>query len=290
MYNFSMELTYYVFLFLSGLFAGSFLNVIADRSVSGESFLFGRSHCDKCGKLLNFPDLIPLLSFTLNRGKCRSCSTKLSFWYPISELITGIAFAGALYISKGFNIYFFLLVVMFSFFIILFLADAKYYLVPTKVIIPAIVFLFLFGVLSRVYALVEFYFRLKNDTLGRYLLNVGYWNVQAVYILKTYGIQVLSALLIALFFWFLVYITKGRGMGGGDILLGLLIGLFNDFPHNLLGIFLGFVFGAAFSLPLVLLKIKGMKDTVPFGPFLILGSIVALLFGPQLVEYYLKLF
>lgn len=284
-----MELIYYIFLFLLGLFAGSFLNVVADRSITGESILFGRSHCDKCKKLLTFRDLIPLLSFLIHRGKCRSCSTKLSFWYPLSELLTGFAFVLALYVSKGFTILFFFLIVVLSFFVVLFLTDVKYYLIPTKVVVPAIVFLFLFGVLSRVYSLGEYYLRLQGDTFGRYLLNVGFWNIQAEAIIKSYGIQLLSAVFIGLFFWLLVLITKGCGMGGGDITLGFMIGLFNEFPRNILAIFLGFLFGAMYSLPLVLLKKKGMKDIVPFGPFLIAGSVVALVFGPELVNYYLNL-
>lgn len=79
-------------------------------------------------------------------------------------------------------------------------------------------------------------------------------------------------------------------MGGGDVKLAFLIGLFNGFPFNLLGIFLGFFFGATISLILIVGRKKTVKDTVPFGPFLILGSVVSLLYGPVILDWYLNLF
>jgi leader peptidase (prepilin peptidase)/N-methyltransferase len=279
----------YFLTFILGLFTGSFLNVVADRSVSDESIVFGRSHCDKCKKNLGPKDLIPLLSFILSGGKCRHCGVKLSLWYPVSEFLTGVVFSGVLYLSMGFNLDFVYLVVIASFYIILFLTDAKYRLIPNKIVWPAIVFTFLFNLSQLIYTLITYYRNINANEFGKYLIKSGFFQSQVLFMLKTYGIDILSALGIAFFFWFLVFITKGRGMGGGDITLGLLIGLFNKFPNNVLAIFLGFLFGTIFVLPLVIFKIKKLKDTVPFGPFLILGSIVAYIFGSYLLNWYLNL-
>jgi leader peptidase (prepilin peptidase) / N-methyltransferase len=279
----------YFLTFILGLFTGSFLNVVADRSVSEESIVFGRSHCDKCRKNLGPKELVPLLSFFLFGGRCRHCGVKLSLWYPVSEFLTGVVFAGVLYLSKGFNLNFGFLIIVASFYIILFLTDAKYRLIPNKIVIPAIVFTLLFNLFQLVYTLITYYHNLNGDELGKYLIKSGFFQSQMVYMIKIYGVDLLSALGIALFFLFLVFITKGRGMGGGDITLGLLIGLFNKFPNNILGIFLGFLFGTVFVLPLVVLKIKKLKDTVPFGPFLILGSVVAYVFGAALLDWYFNL-
>ena len=93
-----------------------------------------------------------------------------------------------------------------------------------------------------------------------------------------------------LFFLSLIKITRGMGMGGGDVKLGFLIGLFNGFPVNIIAIFVGFLSGALVSLVLVLLKKRSMKDTIAFGPFLIFGSILSLVFGQQILNWYIGLF
>lgn len=287
-----MEGIYYAFLFLFGIFVGSFLNVVADRSVSGESIWRGRSHCDFCKKILGIFDLIPLLSFITSRGKCRSCEAKLSFWYPISEIMTGLLFMLAYAAAGGFNVKFVFNLIVFCFFIVLFLTDAKYRLIPNVVVIPGIIFAFLFLTFIRVYAALSYYLQWLNDPIGNHLIQTGFWWDQVLFMFKGLGLQVFTALLIAGFFWILVWLTKGRGMGGGDITLGLLIGLFNEakmneFPMNVLAIFLGFLIGAVYALVLVVLRKKGMKDTLAFGPFLIIGSVVALVFGRLISDWYL---
>ncbi|MFC1756162.1 prepilin peptidase [Patescibacteria group bacterium] len=287
----------YILIFISGLFFGSFLNLVSDRILKKEKILFGRSKCENCKKPLKPTHLIPLLSFILQRGKCAMCSKKLSWYYPFSEVLTGLAFAGAVYytdilksVSVPSIISLVFLLVVFSAYIIIVLTDLKFRIIPDKVVWPTIIFVFLFMVINAIYYLVSYYVKLKNDIFGVYLLESGYLHVQGLYILKSLGMVVLSACLIAGFFAFLVKITKGKGMGGGDVKLGLLIGLFNGFPNNVIAIFLGFIIGAVTSLVLILFKLKTMKDTVPFGPFLILGSLVALLWGEQLWQFYITLF
>ena len=271
-------------IFLIGLFVGSFLNVISDRVVRNEAIFFGRSHCDTCKHKLAPKDLVPLLSFIFIKGKCRYCKVKLSFYYPTAEILTGLVFVLA-YFTKSV-----LPAVVFCAYIVLFLTDAKYTLIPNKVVIPAIIFVFGFLLVTNIYTLFSLRTNLENDAIGKYLLRTDFYNARVAETLKHLGLTLFSSLSISLFFIFLIFITKGRGMGGGDVTLGFLIGLFNGFPTNILAIFLGFLFGTIFSLGLILTKQKSIKDTIPFGPFLIVGSVVAYFFGKQLLSWYFGLF
>jgi len=287
----------YILTFISGLLFGSFLNLVSDRIFTKEKILTGRSKCDSCKKPLRARHLIPLLSFIIQKGKCANCKNKLSWYYPTSEILTGLLFVGAAYYSSIFTaasysniISFVYLLIVGSAYIVLLLTDLKFKLIPNKIIYPTIIFVLLFMILNASLYLFLYHRRLSADALGVYLLKAGYFQIQAYSMLKALGTVLLSSAVIAAFFAFLVYITKGRGMGGGDIRLGFLIGLFNGFPQNIIAIFLGFILGATLSLVLVMLKIKTLKDTVPFGPFLIAGSVIALIWGTQIWNFYVHLF
>ncbi|EKE00344.1 MAG: hypothetical protein ACD_22C00043G0001, partial [uncultured bacterium] len=230
----------YGLIFVFGLFVGSFLNVVADRSVKGVSFVKGRSRCENCKKTLQPHDLIPLLSFILSRGKCRYCGEKLSFWYPLSEYITGCVFVGVS-VYTGFVGYdlshwlgFLYLLIVACFYIVIFLTDAKYRLIPHKIVVPAIVFVFVSNLGYTLYYLYSSYTQLTGDTFGKYLVKAGYYGSLATHSINGFLVTLAGALGIGLFFWFLVFITRGRGMGGGDITLGFLIGLVNGFPKSVL--------------------------------------------------------
>jgi len=291
---------YYLLVFLSGLFFGSFYNLVSDRVIKGKSIVFGGSNCEYCGARLKLKDLIPLISFAKTRGHCSYCGKKLSWVYPISELMTGSAFVLAMHLSKFFEItqvanvvYFVYLIIVFSFYIILFLSDSKYYLIPDKVVFPAITFVLLYKLSSVSYYVFIIRKGLMQNPLGKYLSQTGYIRTQLVWLLKSLGLDILSAICIGLFFVSLIYLSRWifhkEGMGGGDVTLGILVGLVNEFPKNVLAIFLGFVFGSLFSLVLVGLKRKSIKDHIPFGPFLILGSLTAITFGDTILWWYLNI-
>jgi prepilin signal peptidase PulO-like enzyme (type II secretory pathway) len=251
----------YFFIFLSGLFIGSFLNVVADRTSRNEDFVKGHSHCDSCNTMLKAIDLVPVLSFISTFGKCRYCKQKLSIAYPLSEVFTGALFVLALNLSgyttafsrEAFGQLVYLLVV-FSFYITIFLADFKYQLIPNKIVIPAIIFV----------AFATF--------IGT---PASFWSV-----------NVLTAILLMGFFWFLYAITKGKGMGFGDVRLALLIGLLHPFPQNVLAIFGSFVLGATFSIFWMLLGKANMKTKIAFGPFMIASSVATMFLGRTLVTWY----
>ncbi|MFZ5425217.1 MAG: prepilin peptidase [Patescibacteria group bacterium] len=289
-----MYLLGYLVIFFSGLFVGSFLNLISDRLDTEESIFIGRSKCSFCGKNLTPKELVPVFSFLYQRGKCLNCKKTLSKLYPLSELLTGAMFVLAAYSANIFTdsslLVFFYFLFVFSAYVILFLTDIKFRLLPNKVIFPTIAIVLLYTIGIKTYDLATSYIYLKNDEFGKYLLDVGLWNDRLYLTLQQLGFQFLSALGIFAFFWLLIVLTKGRGMGGGDLKLSLLIGLFNVFPINILSIFLGFLTGAVFSVFLILVRVKTIKDTIPFGPFLILGSLLGNFFGNYLIYWYFGLF
>ncbi len=291
-----IEIVGYFLLFAAGAFIGSFLYVVSDRVPRGESPLKGRSVCNNCKLSLRAKDLIPLLSFFLTKGRCRYCGEKLSYYYPLSETVTGLSFAGLAYYLDIFSIpnplvwvtYFYLLIIV-SFLLIILFSDMKYKIIPNKVIYPAIIFVVLVMLIGFGIVAISSYKQLSVDPFGKYLLEVGYWHDQMYMMLQRLGITFLSAFAIGVFFWLLIVVTKGKGMGGGDVKLAFFIGLVNGFPLNIVAIVLGFVIGALYSGILMLVKRKSLKDVIPFGPFLILGSALTFVFGQFIFDWYINL-
>lgn len=283
----------YILAFLGGLFVGSFLNVVSDRMLHGKSFIKGRSKCSHCQHDLSPKDLIPIISFSYLRGKCRYCKGKLAWYYPFSEILTGILFVlMALYsgIFSTFNfdthIQFIYLCIIMSLYVVIILTDLKEKIIPDNVVYLGVLLTFLFGIFSAIYSGFTYYNQLMAIDLGKYLIQAGFLSDKitsiSLMLFRTY----ISTALIFLFFYSLILLTKGRGMGGGDLKLSIMIGLFNTFPLNIVAIFMGFVFGAVVSLLLVFLKIKSLKDTVAFGPFMVAGSIFVMFYGEIILRLY----
>lgn len=299
-------LSVYILLFIAGAFLGSFLNLVSDRLPKGEKIVFGRSRCDYCKKDLKPSNLIPIFSFIIQKGKCSFCGKKLSFYYIFSEILTGLMFVSAGYLSGIVHtqsissyILLFFYIITFSFFVTMFLTDLKFFLILDVLVLPAILFVFLSSVAVRVVDLASLHHSLSLDKFGVYLIKSGYWTNQVIYSLRDIEYMVICAMAVSLFFLFLVLITKGRGMGYGDVKLGFLIGLLNSMPlsygtsavtrymYVASAMFLSFILGAIYSLFLILMKRKKMGDTIAFGPFLIMGSTIILLFGEIFVNWYI---
>jgi len=244
----------YFLIFIFGLAIGSFLNVVIFRLGTNESILVGRSHCPKCGAILKWYDLIPALSFLIQKGKCRYCEKKISFQYPIVEIITGFLFI--LILSKfGLDslITYYLLLIS-CFLIVIFVYDLKNYLILDKIVFPAII-------------IVLFYQILMGNFLNPFL----------------------SALLASGFFLSLVLISKGKWMGMGDVKFAILMGLILGWPNILLALFLSFFSGAIIGIVLILFNKKGFKSQIPFGPFLVGSTILIMLYGEYLNIWYYNL-
>ncbi|PIQ98251.1 MAG: prepilin peptidase [Candidatus Nealsonbacteria bacterium CG11_big_fil_rev_8_21_14_0_20_39_9] len=268
---------FYLAIPLFGLVMGSFLNCIIYRLQTGESFLKGRSFCPHCRHALSWQDLIPVFSFLILKGKCRYCQKPISWQYPLVELATGIIFLLIVWnlefgICLEFGIWNLLFYLLIScFLIIIFVYDLKHYIIPDAVIYPAIAIAFLYQL-----------FRMLNFVNWNLF---GIWNVESG-ILR----PISSAFLASLFFLAIVFLSQGKWMGLGDVKLAFLMGLFLGFPNILVALFLAFFIGAIIGIGLIISGKRTLKSEVPFGPFLITGTFIALFWGNQITNWYLSLF
>lgn len=257
---------FYLFIFILGAIIGSFLNVVILRLHNGEK-ITGRSRCPYCRQQLATPDLIPIFSFIFQGGRCRYCQKKISWQYPLVELMTGAFFVLATYnifgplspllIFYNFHLLLYWLrnLIFICFLIIIFVYDLRWYLILDRITIPAMVL-----------ALVI------NLWLGLVWTNLFF------------------GVLVGLGFFLLQFlVSSGKWIGAGDLRLGLLMGLMLGWPAVLVALFFAYIIGAIFSLGLLALGKKGLKSQVPFGTFLSLGTIIALFWGDEIVNWYLGL-
>jgi leader peptidase (prepilin peptidase)/N-methyltransferase len=293
---------FYALLFCLGLAAGSFLNVLAfryrpDRNVFNWKNLAGRSHCPYCKKTLSASELIPLLSFLIQKGRCRHCRQRLSFQYPFIEGICGLIFVLVpLHLNNFYNIsntafaalraprfyYGLVLIWLAAFFIWLLIAviDSRRYIIPDELngflIILALVLMVVLSVNSDK---IE---PLRESFLRHYSI---LFSLSQNLILN----HLLSAALGGLFFGAFSLLTKGRAMGFGDAKLAFSSGLLLGWPDIGLVMVLAFILGGAWGTWLLLKRQKTMRDKLPFAPFFILGIAVTFFFGFSLIKNYFAL-
>lgn len=246
-----------IFIFLLGLAIGSFLNCVIYRLEAGGSFLKGRSFCPHCKHILSFKDLIPIFSFLFLKGKCRYCGKKISWQYPLVELSTGILFVLIFYQTIYDLLTTIYLLLTTSFLIIIFVYDLKHYLIPDKIIYPAIVTVFIYNLLNTKYLIL--------NTLP-------------------------AALGAITFFLAIVLISRCKWMGWGDVKFAFFMGLFLGYPNIFVALFLAFFIGASIGLILIALGKKTLKSEIPFGPFLVSGTFLAIFFGEGIINWYLSFF
>lgn len=242
-----------LFSFLIGLFLGSFLLVVADRSGNNTSFIRGRSKCDNCGHVLSWYELVPVVSYILQGGKCSHCQKKLSLWYPASEILTGLMVALVFLSTFSLGLEKVILYELITLCLIaVCFADIKYEIIPFSLIITA-------SLASLVLILVT-----SPEAVVTHLLAAG-------------GASA--------FFLIIFLVTKGRGMGFGDVVYVVFMGLLLGYPFILFGLYLTFILGALISLVLIAMKKRKLHGgTIPFGPFLVLGTFIMMLWGDQVVK------
>jgi len=272
------KILYSLFLFILGSAIGSFLNVLIDRLSTNKS-ITGRSHCDHCQQQIIWHDLFPIVSFLFLKGKCRFCHKKLSFYYPIIEIITGFTFITTFFIITNHdktkmipdfrlwqsNIPLLIIYLgIFSSLIVIFFADLKYQIIPDSMQVALLVFSLLFQIMSIG----------LGDNLSLYLF--GQW--------------ISNGLLVMLPILFLFLITKGNGMGFGDVKLSFIIGFFLGLKGGLIALYLGFIIGALGGVILILFKRKGLKSKIAFGPFLVMGMVMVMIWGSQIFEIIHRLY
>lgn len=240
-----MELYYASCFFVLGTILGSFYNVVGFRLPKGESIIYPASHCPNCNHKLQFWELLPILSFAFQRGKCTSCKQKISWFYPIFEFSCGLIFALA-FLSFGFTWDLLIALTFISMLIIIMVSDYIYMIIPDEVLV-------FFGIALFVEILFIHGYQTVLISLGN-----GCIASFAIYFLKMVGDLVF----------------KKESMGGGDIKLLFIFGLVLGWQLSVLSIFLASIIG----LPLSLIILYQKKDhIIPFGPFLSIGAIIILL-------------
>ena len=246
-----------VLIFILGLIVGSFSNVCIYRIPRNESIIYPASHCPKCRSNITPKDNIPLLSYILLKGRCRNCKSKISIQYPIVELLTGLIYL-IVYLIYGLSVQTLIYIVLSSALIIIAFIDLNEQIVPDVISLPGIVVGFIISFFVS-------YISFINSALG---------------VLVGGGIILIIGLAGSVIF-------KKEAMGGGDIKLAAMIGAFLGWRYIVISLFLGFFLGALAGIILILSKIKSREDTVPFGPFIVLGSFITLLWGEKIISWYL---
>ncbi|WP_077367729.1 prepilin peptidase [Anaerosalibacter sp. Marseille-P3206] len=247
-----------ILIFIIGTIIGSFLNVCIYRIPRKKSVVFPSSHCTSCGTPLKWYNLIPIFSYIYQRAKCSYCGEKISLQYPTVELLNGFIYL-LLYYSFGLSIDFIFYSIIFSILLVISFIDFKFQIIPDSLNILILIFAIIFKILQ--YTLYDISPNIFNSILG---------------LIISGGLFLLIAIL-----------SKG-GMGGGDIKLIGVLGFILGIKFSLLNIFLSFILGAIISIFLLLFKIKGRKDPIPFGPFICIAFMIVTICGENIIFWYLN--
>lgn len=264
-----MEILIYVYFFLVGITLGSFFNVVGLRISEGKSIVKPRSSCPNCGHELGWLELIPLFSYLFLRGKCKNCKSKISIKYFLFELLTGLLFVYA-YWMTGLNTQFIVALTFISLFIIITVSDLAYMLIEDKVV----VFFLILILIERIFI------PLPADFI-------------------TFGLPHYVETLLggAIGFGMLFMIAYGGSkvfkkevMGGGDIKLYGIIGLVLGTKLTVFSLFFASVLGTIIGYTLIFMKALKKDTPVPFGPYIALSCLITYFYGTDIINWYLGLF
>jgi leader peptidase (prepilin peptidase) / N-methyltransferase len=270
-----------LFLFLLGNILGSFLNVVVFRYKPGGSVLGshlgGRSKCPHCGKKLNWYELIPVMSFVVQLGKCRGCGKPISWRYPVIEILSGIILA-TVPLVLGFTPQALIWAVALLLLLAASFIDIRHYVIPDGLTIS----LALLG--------VAFTLMIALGKVGGQALVPGTFLGSYAYIFSftnnPWVARLVASLASGAFFFLIILLSRGKAMGWGDAKLAAAAGLLLGWPDAILAIMLAFVLGALFGMVALISNKKGLKDAIPFGPFIAIGTAVVFYFGQNILSLY----
>lgn len=240
----------YIIIFLYGIVIGSFLNVCIYRIPKKENIVKIRSHCMNCGYQLKWYDLVPVFSYLCLRGRCRSCKQRISVQYPLIELLNGALYC-TVFAVYGISVEALLYALLASALITLSVIDFRTYEIPAGINI----FILTLGLI-------------------RVVTDYPHWS--------DYGI---GFLLVSGFLYIVHLVTKGRGIGGGDIKLMAVGGLLLGWKRILLAFVLGCIIGSVIHI--ARMKISGQGHVLAFGPYLSVGILISALAGDRMIAWYL---
>ena len=237
-----MEIYLYVIIFIFGSIMGSFLNVLAVRLSNNESIIYPSSHCHNCQHKLKWYELIPILSYIIQKGKSNCCNTRIPISYLIVEIVTGALYCTA-YHSFGFSYELVISLIFISSLITIIVSDIEYMIILDEVIAVACILIILF---ELVFFGLEF-------TVNKILSGI-------LAFITMYGIKMIGDKMF-----------KKESMGGGDIKLMFLFGIVIGFPLSICDIFLA----TFIAFPVAIYLLFSRKDSlIPFGPFLAMAAIL----------------
>lgn len=260
----ALRLFLHIYMFAFGAVVGSFLNVCISRLPEKKSIVRPGSRCPACSNPIRWYDNIPVISFIILRGKCRNCGSRISWQYPLVEMLTAILFVCLMREFTNIVALFIYLVFVSALIVVTFI-DLKHYIIPDEISIPGI---FIGLALSLLPA------RLTGNQL-----TAGSFLDSLIGCLVGGGFLYLTAL-------FSLAVFKKEGMGGGDIKLLAMVGAFLGWKLAIMTIVVGSVVGAVVGVTLILLRLKLRTDYIPFGPYLALGAVLSLIFGERLWAWY----
>ena len=276
----------YIFVFLFGAAVGSFLNVVIHRVPNEESVVFPNSACPKCGNAIKPYDNIPLFSWLLLRGKCRNCSAGISVRYPAVELLTALLFV-TVHASIGFTPFLPVALIFVSALVALIFIDAGHMILPNVITYPLIIFALVVRILYPMLFSSEYFADVRSFPVSSIGSNPAW--------LVSLAGALLGAAAGGGSLWLVGEIWKRlRGveaMGLGDVKMMFGVGALLGWRLTLLSIFVAAFAGSVAGVAIIAKqKGKDLQAQIPFGIFLGIGSIVALLFGERLIGWYLETF
>ena len=254
---------------LIGVSVGSFLNVCIDRLPAKRSLLYPGSGCDDCHRQLSVIDLVPIISYLCLRGRCRYCGTRIPLRVLIVETLAGVLFFLAFW-RFGLSAEFVITVFWCSVFLVIIFIDWEHQLILNSITYP-----------SAIIALVI----LSIDSF----LPEPVFFPEMIYFPEPAVLSGVISGFILLAVFLLIVIIRPGSMGMGDAKLVTLIGLISGFPLVTFSMLIGVVIGGIVAIILLSFKLKGRKDTIPYGTFLAIGPIVTLLWGNEILEWYLSI-
>jgi leader peptidase (prepilin peptidase)/N-methyltransferase len=246
-----MDIVFYSIVFIFGLVIGSFLNVCIYRIPKKENIVSTRSHCMECGYQLKWNDLVPLFSYLFLRGKCRNCKTKLSVQYPLVEVLNGILYV-TIVLVNGWEWQSLLLCLLTSALIVLSIIDFRTYEIPLGINI----YILALGLIATA-------------------LDYPNWISHAI-----------GFFAVSVFLYLLIWISKGRAIGGGDMKLMATCGLFLGWKLVILAFLLGCIIGSIIHV--IRMRVSKEDHVLAMGPYLAVGVFIASLWGNGMITWYLS--
>lgn len=269
-----------VIVFIFGLVVGSFLNVCIVRLPKGRSIVNPPSHCPQCQERIKWYDNIPLLSFFILRGRCRSCGRRISWRYPLVELMNGLFYTW-IYTEFWPGGEMLLIMIFCSALIVITFIDLDHQIIPDVITLP--------GMLAGL-VLGPFFMTPLLDPLPFGLAGVfPHAGPYATGLLNSFIGLVMGGAPLFIIGWLWERIRNVEAMGGGDVKLMAMVGSLLGWKGSLLTIMLGALTGSLAGMILIISKRLSMNRVIPFGPFLALGAVITAFYGHEIVYWYLGL-